>query len=66
MISLFEKINQDMIKALKAGEKVKTSVLRGLKLDIKYRQIDRTVELTDEPGMVGPSSNPPSESRSLL
>jgi uncharacterized protein YqeY len=47
-MSLFEKINQDMIKALKAGEKEKLTVLRGLKSDLKYKQIDKGDELTDE------------------
>ncbi len=47
-MSLSEKINQDMIRALKAREKEKLAVLRGLKSDLKYRQIDKGDELTDE------------------
>jgi len=47
-MSLFEKINQDIIKALKAGEKDKLTVLRGLKSDLKYKQIDKADELTDD------------------
>lgn len=45
---LFEKIDQDMIKALKAGEKEKLTVLRGLKSELKYRQIEKGDKLTDE------------------
>ncbi len=47
-MTLFEKINQDMIQALKAGEKERLTLLRGLKSDLKYRQIDKGDELTDE------------------
>jgi uncharacterized protein YqeY len=37
-----------MIEALKAGEKEKLTVLRGLKSDLKYRQISAGKELTDQ------------------
>jgi len=47
-MSLFEKINDDMKEALKAGEKERLTVLRGLKSDLKYKQIDKGDELTDE------------------
>lgn len=47
-MTLFEKINQDMIQALKAGEKERLTLLRGLKSDLKYKQIDKGDELTDE------------------
>ena len=47
-MSLFEKIDQDIKKALKAGEKERLTVLRGLKSDLKYRQIDKAEELTDD------------------
>ncbi len=47
-MALFEKINQDMIQALKAGEKERLTLLRGLKSDLKYKQIDKGDELTDE------------------
>jgi uncharacterized protein YqeY len=47
-MSLFEQIEQDMIKALKGGEKNRLTVLRGLKSDLKYRQIDVGKDLTDE------------------
>jgi uncharacterized protein YqeY len=47
-MSLLKKIDEDLIKALKAGEKEKTTVLRGLKSDLKYKQIEKKDELTDE------------------
>ena len=47
-MSLLKKIDENIIKALKAGEKEKLTVLRGLKSDLKYRQIDGGKELTDE------------------
>ena len=37
-----------MIEALKAGEKAKVTVLRGLKSDLKYKLIDKGEELTDD------------------
>jgi len=47
-MSLLKKIEEDTIKALKAGEKEKLTVLRGLKSDIKYKQINKGEELTDD------------------
>ncbi len=47
-MSLFKKIEKEIIKALKAGEKEKLTVLRGLKSDLKYKQIDLQKDLTDE------------------
>lgn len=47
-MSLLKRIEEDIIKALKAGEKDRLTALRGLKSDIKYRQIDKGEELTDE------------------
>ncbi len=47
-MSLFEKIDQDMKQALKAGEKERLTVLRGLKSELKYKQIDKVDELTDD------------------
>ena len=47
-MALFEKIDHDMIEALKAGEKDRLTVLRGLKSDLKYRRIDKGDDLTDE------------------
>ncbi|UCD63785.1 MAG: GatB/YqeY domain-containing protein [Candidatus Zixiibacteriota bacterium] len=47
-MSLIERIDNDLKKALKAGEKDKLTVLRGLKSDIKYRRIDKGEDLTDD------------------
>ncbi len=47
-MTLIEKIDEDLIKALKAGEKHKATVLRGLKSDFKYKKIDIGRDLTDE------------------
>ena len=47
-MTLLEQINSDLIKALKAGEKAKTTLLRGLKSDIKYKEIELGRELKDD------------------
>jgi len=47
-MSLLANIDKDIAEALKAREKEKVTVLRGLKSDIKYRQIDKKDMLTDE------------------
>lgn len=45
---IVEQIDSEIIKALKSGKKDKLAVLRGLKSDLKYRQIDAGKELTNE------------------
>lgn len=48
-MSLLERINDDLVKALKGGDKVAALTLRGLKSDFKYYQIDKKREsLTDQ------------------
>ena len=47
-MSILEKIETELIKALKSGDKEKVVVLRGLKSDIKYKRIDKGEDLTDE------------------
>ena len=47
-MSIFEQIDKDTIKALKGGDKEHLTVLRGLKSDLKYKQIDSGEKLTDE------------------
>ena len=47
-MSLYKKIEENIIKALKAGEKEKLTVLRGLKSDLKYKQIALGKDLTDD------------------
>ena len=46
-MTLAEKIDQEMTKALKAGERDRLTVLRGLKSDLKYKQIGTGKELPD-------------------
>ena len=47
-MSLLKQIDENIIKAMKAGEKEKLTVLRGLKSDLKYKQIEIGKELSDE------------------
>lgn len=47
-MTLVERIDQEIIKALKAGEKERLTVLRGLKSDLKYKQIGSDKELSDD------------------
>jgi hypothetical protein len=47
-MSLFEKIDEDIIEALKAGEKDRLTLLRGLKSDLKYAKLDKGDDLTDQ------------------
>ena len=47
-MSLSKKIDDDLIKALKAGEKDKVTLLRGLKSDIKYKRIEKGDELSEQ------------------
>lgn len=46
-MSLLQQIDNDLKEALKAGQKERLSVLRGLKSDIKYKQIDLGHEMSD-------------------
>lgn len=46
-MSLFERIDKDIIVALKAGEKDRLTLLRGLKSDLKYAKLDKGDDLTD-------------------
>lgn len=46
---LLEQIDQDLIKALKGGDREAADTLRGLKSDIKYFQIEKRLEkVTDD------------------
>jgi uncharacterized protein len=47
-MSVISKIDSDIKEALKAGQKEKLTTLRGLKSDLKYAQIDKGKELTEE------------------
>lgn len=46
-MTLLERLDSDIKEAMKSGEKEKLTVLRGLKSDIKYKQID-SGPMTDE------------------
>lgn len=47
-MSLVEQIDKDIIKALKGGDKLSLTVLRGLKSDFKYKQIASREPIGDE------------------
>lgn len=47
-MSLLKRIDEDLIKALKKHEGDKVTMFRGLKSNIKYKQIDKGDELTDQ------------------
>lgn len=47
-MSIFERINSDLVSAMKARDKDLTVTLRGLKSAIKYREIDKGSDLTDD------------------
>ena len=47
-MSVVKQIDSNLIEALKAGEKAKVTVLRGLKSDLKYRLIAKGEELTED------------------
>ena len=47
-MSVFERINSDLVSAMKAGDKDRTVALRGLKSAIQYRKIDKGSDLTDD------------------
>jgi len=47
-MALLEKINTDLLTAMKAGERDRANALRGLKSAIKYREIEKGDSLTDD------------------
>ena len=47
-MNLLDRIDKDLIKALKAHDQQKVTVLRGLKSDLKYRCIDKQEDLNHE------------------
>jgi len=47
-MSLLNRIDEDIIKALKGGDRLKATVLRGLKSDFKYKQIDKRADLSED------------------
>lgn len=47
-MSLLENLNSDLKNALKSGDKARAEVIRGLKSDIKYKEIEKKQPLSDE------------------
>jgi uncharacterized protein YqeY len=47
-MSLLTRIDEDVIKALKSGDKHKATTLRGLKSDITYKRIEKGTDLSDD------------------
>jgi uncharacterized protein YqeY len=47
-MTLLQRIDEDVKKALKGGDKAKLLVLRGLKSDIKYKAIEKGEDLSEE------------------
>lgn len=47
-MNTLERINSDLVSAMKAGDKDRTTALRGLKSAVKYREIDKGEDLTDD------------------
>ena len=45
---MFERIKNDMIKAMKEKDKFKLSVIRMIKASIDKERIDKKIEITDE------------------
>ena len=47
-MALLDTIDKDLTSALKAGDRNKATVLRGLKSDLKYKKIDKGGDLSEE------------------
>ena len=47
-MSIIKKIEEDLITALKSKDSFTATVLRGLKSDLKYKQIDKGDDLTED------------------
>lgn len=47
-MGIVDKINRDLISAVKGGDKVSVTVLRMLKSEFNYKQIDLGKDLTDD------------------
>jgi uncharacterized protein YqeY len=47
-VGLFEQVTQDLTQAMKSGNKVALSVLRMLKSELKYKQIELKRSLSDD------------------
>lgn len=48
-MSLLDKINEEIVKAMKSGDREAATTFRGIKSDLKYYQIEKKLdEVTDE------------------
>ena len=47
-MAILKNIDEELKQALKAGDRLKATVLRGLKSDLKYKQIEVGEELTEQ------------------
>ena len=47
-MSLLDTLNSDLKSALKGGNREKADLIRNLKSDLKYREIDKKAPLTDD------------------
>lgn len=47
-MSLLDTLNSDLKEALKGGNRDKADLIRNLKSDLKYREIDKKAPLTDD------------------
>ncbi len=45
---MVEKLDKDMIEAMKSGQKERLTIIRGVKGDLKKQQIDNKKEINDE------------------
>ncbi len=52
-MSLLKQIDQDLVKALKSGDRLAADTLRGLKSDIKYFQLDKRLDEVSDDDIVG-------------
>lgn len=52
-MSLLQRIDEDIIKALKGGDRDAANTLRGLKSDAKYYQIEKRLEKLSDEDMIG-------------
>lgn len=52
-MSLLKQIDQDLVKALKSGDRLAADTLRGLKSDIKYFQLEKRLDEVSDDDIVG-------------
>lgn len=52
-MSLLKQIDQDLVKALKSGDRLAADTLRGLKSDIKYFQLEKRVDEVSDEDIIG-------------